>query len=217
MPIDIEKLTNTLLEGEEDHAWELIENKAELMENSHLTFEVLTSAMQLVGKLWEENKITVADEHLATTTCDYVLSRYAYTKKKSKQSPNGKRALFLCIDQEQHYLGLKMISLLFEEHGWETRLLGANLPLEYAVHTVKKWQPSVVGISVAILYHAEQLKNYVSELGTLQSQPEILVGGRLASNYDLTKYCSENTVLVPGLKEIKLWLEEQKGDVSNHG
>lgn len=217
MPIDIKRLTNFLLEGDEDQAWELIEAEAGLIESSHLTFEVLTSAMQLVGKLWEENKITVADEHLATTTCDFVLSRYAYMKKKSKQASNGRRALFLCIDQEQHYLGLKMISLLFEEYGWETRLLGANLPLEYAVSTVKKWQPSVVGISLAILYHADQLKTYVTELSKLSSNPEILVGGRLASNYDLSKYCSTKAVLVPGLDEIKLWLEEQEGDVSNHG
>ncbi|WP_377891909.1 B12-binding domain-containing protein [Alkalihalobacillus sp. R86527] len=217
MPVDIKQLTDFLLEGNEDQAWELVESEAELFDSSHLAFEVLTSAMQFVGKLWEENEITVADEHLATTTCDFVLSRYAYAKKKSKQPSNGKRALFLCIDQEQHYLGLKMISLLFEEYGWETRLLGANLPLEYAVDTAKKWQPSVVGISVALLYHADQLSNYVSELGDLSTPPEILVGGRLASNYDLSKYCSEKTVLVPGLKEIKLWLEEKKGDDSNHG
>lgn len=217
MPVDIKQLTDLLLEGNEDKAWELIETESELFDSSYLAFEVLTHAMQLVGKLWEENEITVADEHLATTTCDYVLSRYAYAKKKWKQPSNGKRALFLCIDQEQHYLGLKMISLLFEEYGWDTRLLGANLPLEYAVDTASKWQPSVVGISVAILYNADQLSRYVTELGDLSNQPEILVGGRLASMYDLSKYCSTDTVLVPDLKEIKLWLEEQKGDGPNHG
>jgi methanogenic corrinoid protein MtbC1 len=37
------------------------------------------------------------------------------------------------VENEQHYIGLKMISLLFEEHGWESRMLGANLPSEYTV------------------------------------------------------------------------------------
>lgn len=217
MPIDIKRLTNDFLEGNEDNAWDRIEEDDELMENSHLTFEALTSAMQYIGKLWEENKISVADEHLATTTCDFVLSRYAYTKKLSKAPSNGRRALFLCIDQEQHYLGLKMISLLFQEYGWETKLLGANLPLEYAIDTTKKWQPSVVGISIAILYHAEKLKEYVTEIESLSTQTEVLVGGRLAGMYDLSNFCSEDTTLVPSLEEVKIWLEKQKNGVSSHG
>lgn len=210
MTIDIQQLTNDFLEGEQDLAWERIAEQKDLMEKSHLTYEVLTKAMQQVGKLWEENEISVADEHLATTTCDYVLSRYAYTRKLTSDNKDGPRALFLCIEKEQHYLGLKMISLLFQEYGWQTKLFGANLPLEHVIDTVENWNASVVGISVSIMSHVERLNHYVTELEGLEKIPEVLVGGRLAAQYDLSKYCSEQTMLVPNLDQVRLWLEKRK-------
>ncbi|WP_242688444.1 cobalamin-dependent protein [Bacillus sp. Cs-700] len=215
MSIDIVSLTDDFLEGDQDKAWERITEQSELMDNSHLAFEALTKAMQRVGKLWEENEISVADEHLATTTCDYVLSRYAHFRKITNKNENGPKALFLCIEQEQHYLGLKMISLLFQEYGWQTKLFGANLPLEYAIEKTEKWGASVVGISVAILYHAERLNRYVTELEALENPPEVLVGGRLTSQYNLSKYCSEHTTLVPDLHRVREWLEERKGSMNN--
>ncbi|MFP3488747.1 B12-binding domain-containing protein, partial [Staphylococcus sp. SIMBA_130] len=96
MSIDIVSLTDDFLEGDQDKAWERITEQSELMDNSHLAFEALTKAMQRVGNLWEENEISVADEHLATTTCDYVLSRYAHFRKITNKNENGPKALFLC-------------------------------------------------------------------------------------------------------------------------
>ena len=215
MGIDIAKLTGDFFEGDQDQAWERINEYSELMENSHLAFEVLTQAMQRIGKLWEENEISVADEHLATTTCDYVLSRYAHSRKLTSKNVDGPKALFLCIEEEQHYLGLKMISLLFQEYGWQTKLFGANLPLEYALEKTEKWGASVVGISVSILYHVERLNRYVTELESLPNPPEVLVGGRLTSQYNLSKYCSKQTTLVPDLNHVRQWLEERKGSVRN--
>ncbi|MDP4553249.1 cobalamin B12-binding domain-containing protein [Alkalihalobacillus macyae] len=211
MTIDIQHLTNDFLEGDQDRAWDRITEQKILMEDSHLTYEALTKAMQRVGKLWEENEISVADEHLATTTCDYVLSRYAYTRKLTSKNTNGPRALFLCIEQEQHYLGLKMISLLFQEYGWQTKLFGANLPLEHVIDTVEKWDASVVGISVSIMSHVERLNHYVTELEGLEKTPEVIVGGRLAAQIDLSKYCSNETIVVPNLDQVRLWLENRKG------
>ncbi|WP_371018852.1 cobalamin B12-binding domain-containing protein [Pseudalkalibacillus sp. JSM 102089] len=213
MAINIEMLTDDFLEGDQNQAWERIMDHSELMENSYLTFEVLTQAMHRIGILWEENKISVADEHLATTTCDYVLSRYAHYRKMANRNSEGPKALFLCIEQEQHYLGVKMISLLFEEYGFQTKLFGANLPLEYTLDQAKKWGASVVGISVSIRHHAERLNRYVTELEGLPHSPEIIVGGRLASQYDLSSYCSEQTKLVADLHQVREWLESWKDSV----
>ncbi|WP_397351496.1 B12-binding domain-containing protein [Paenibacillus sp. Y412MC10] len=37
----------------------------------------LAPAMRYVGSLWEQNLITVANEHLASCVCDILLTRYA--------------------------------------------------------------------------------------------------------------------------------------------
>ncbi|MCM3708063.1 MULTISPECIES: cobalamin B12-binding domain-containing protein [Cytobacillus] len=198
-----ETFASLLLEGNAGKVWE------EIRKYPHLTrIEVyqnlITPAMQHIGHLWETNQITVADEHLATATCDFVLSKLAYQHEK-RSSPQ--KAMFLCLDGEQHYIGLKMVNSLFEEHGWETKYFGPSLPLEYALKTAKEWKPSVIGMSVSIVYHLPKLKEYAEAFAKLPHKPAVILGGRLAGKYDLLPYSSDRTVILKDLPETKNWLQ----------
>lgn len=198
-----EILAALLLEGNYAKVWQ------NLQKHSHLSRvevyqNLITPAMQHIGHLWETNQITVADEHLATATCDFVLSKLAYQREKSQ---TGKRAMFLCLDGEQHYIGLKMVNSLFEEDGWETKYFGPSLPLEYALTTAKDWKPSVIGMSVSIVYHLPKLKEYAEAFAKLPHKPAVILGGRLAGKYDLLPYCSDRTVILKDLPETKDWLQ----------
>ncbi|TLS34953.1 cobalamin B12-binding domain-containing protein [Pseudalkalibacillus caeni] len=208
---DVQELTKQLLAGDQDAAWDIIDNQIEQGQDSlQIYHSLITEAMRRIGELWEKDEITVADEHLATTTCDFILTRYHFVKKKEfKQTDYPRRkALFLCLEQEQHYIGLKMVALLFEEYGWETRLLGANLPLEYAEKIAEDWEPEVIGLSLTIVYHAERLEQYVKALESLKHQPTIMVGGRLTSAYDFSLYCSTETRILKCLEDIEAFLQE---------
>jgi methanogenic corrinoid protein MtbC1 len=125
----IERLTELFLSGNQDEAWNIVWKKRQQGFDTFYIFQQFISvSMAQIGMMWEEDEISVADEHLATTTCDYVLSRYQlYIRQEVVK--NEKKGLFLCIENEQHFLGVKMISILFEEHGWQTQLLGADSPL----------------------------------------------------------------------------------------
>ncbi|WP_226670118.1 B12-binding domain-containing protein [Metabacillus litoralis] len=211
MAWNVEEFASYLLIGDEDMAWDItikaIERDAGRTE---LFEELITKAMQYIGYLWENDQITVADEHLATSTCEYILARFHnYMKKEQKLRLFAeKKALFLCLENEQHTIGLKMASQLFEEYGWKTQLLGANLPLEYALQSASKWKPDVIGLSFSIWYHAEILAKYIQALEDLPHKPVVIVGGRLLSNYDFSSYCSDKTCLFPSLNELKGWLME---------
>ncbi|WP_245947311.1 cobalamin B12-binding domain-containing protein [Bacillus taeanensis] len=109
-------------------------------------------------------------------------------------------------------LGLKMTALLFEEYGWDTRLLGANLPLEYAKDIAEQWQPDVIGLSVTIPYFTQRLPQYIETLSEMTST--VLVGGRLVSMYDFSAYCNEKTKLATDLCEISNWLNSYKVGVT---
>jgi methanogenic corrinoid protein MtbC1 len=207
-----ETLASFLLEGDSEKVWEHIH------EHQHLSrLEVyqnlITPAMQHIGFLWETNKITVADEHLATAICDFVLSKLAYNRDKID---SGQKAMFLCLDGEQHYIGLKMVNSLFEENGWETKYYGPSLPLEYALKTALEWKPNVIGLSVSIVYHLPKLKEYAAEFAKLLHKPAVLLGGRLAGKYDLVPYCAEDTVILRDLPETMEWLKNyQAGGQQN--
>ncbi|WP_424237885.1 cobalamin B12-binding domain-containing protein [Bhargavaea ginsengi] len=198
-----ETLASCLLEGDVDKAWACIRNYPETARPA-IYHNLLTPAMRHIGHLWETNEITVADEHLATATCDFVLSKLSFNRRKD--STAGK-AMLLCLDGEQHYLGLKMADSLFQEQGWETRYFGPSLPLEYALQTAESWKPDVIGLSVSIVYHLPKLKEYTEAFSQLPGSPTVLIGGRLTGMYDLRPYGSANTVILQDLPETERWIQ----------
>lgn len=211
------ELSQHLLEGNQEAAWQIIDAERKAGKNSLLIYESLvTNAMRHIGYLWETNKITVAAEHLATSTCDFLLARYLWQKQRDLAAPpNGKKAMFLCVENEQHYLGLKMSSQLFTEAGWETRFHGPNLPLEYVKKAALDWKPDAICISFSILYHAEHLEPYIKELEKLPNRPAILVGGRLLDKYEFSRHGSERTIFIKNLEGVKDWLDRHPHGVKS--
>lgn len=114
-----------------------------------------------------------------------------------------------------HYLGLKMVKILFEENGWNTLYFGPNLPLEYVIKKAGTWKPNVIGLSVSIVYHLPQLQNYIRELSQLPGMPRILLGGRMAGKYNL--FSSEkHTEIFEDLNVLEDWLKQNgKGEKDN--
>lgn len=107
-----------LLAGDEDTAWDSVCRLSEAGYDSIFLYEnIFTKAMSQIGLLWEENKVTVAEEHLATSTCGFVLTRYHHYMRKWRKPKKGKSIMFLCLDQEHHDLGIKMCACLLEESG----------------------------------------------------------------------------------------------------
>lgn len=208
------ELANYFLQGNHSAALTLLSKKKHLP-SSQVFHQFITPAMQYIGELWEENRITVADEHLATGVCDFVLSRlYDW---QGADTDNGKKVMLLCIEGEQHDIGLKMASTLFVEHGWEVKFFGPNLPLEYAIQTAREWKPDAIALSVSIVYHLSKLKSYRDEFAALPNRPKMIIGGRLVRMYDLSPYCAEETVFVEDITSLTHWLETPKLQGVNHG
>lgn len=190
----------------------MIEQHAQAGRDSLFIYqELITGAMRYVGELWEHNEITVADEHLATSVCEFVLSRYHFTNKPSVK--HNKKAMFLCVEDELHDIGQRIVGCLFEELGWDVRFLGASLPLEHALSKAAQWQPDVIGLSVSIVYNLPKLTPYIEAFHQLEPAPRILVGGRLVSKFDLAPYCGEQTVLLGDLPHVHTWLTEHHHEV----
>ncbi|GAE37351.1 cobalamin B12-binding domain-containing protein [Halalkalibacter akibai] len=208
------QLAHAFLQGDIHGSWMIIQEHVNAGMNSYYIYEqLLTKAMQYIGTLWEENDITVADEHIATGVCDFVLSRYAFPKVQSHQEH--RRAMFFCLEGEEHYLGLKMVHSLFKEEGWNCRYLGPNLPLEYALYTIQNFKPDVVGMSLSLSTQLPQLKIYLDAFDQLTEQPEILIGSRLGSTIN-TNFLSmyKNIQFVNSLQDVRLWFEDDALQIS---
>lgn len=195
-----------LLNGDEHSAVKLIKAHSRLS-RLELFDEIFTPAMRHVGTLWENNEITVADEHLASVVCDFIVTAL-FPSMHHSASLGRKKAMLMCVEGEQHYLGLKMVNSLFEQYGWETHYLGPNMPLAYAVKKAELWKPEVICLSISIVYHLPNIKKYVDALSALPNHPAILIGGRIVNQYDLHPYCSSQTEIMYDIKATENWLRK---------
>lgn len=149
------------------------------MEVRTLYLQVFQPAMHEIGRLWQENRITVADEHLATAITQLAMSRL-YEEMFAGRTDAGPLLVAACAEDERHELGLRMICDLLELDGWDTVFLGASVPVEDLVRMVKERRPEVVALSASITPHLARVREAVQAIrGAMpEGGPVIAIGGR---------------------------------------
>jgi len=142
-----------------------------------LQLDVVQSAQYEIGRLWQENMISIAQEHLATGISQLVLAHlYEYLPR---QEAIGPRALVACVLGELHDMGARIAADHFEIRGYDVRFLGASVPRESLVQMVKKERPDVVALSASMTKHLVAARDTVGDLCALGHRGlSIAVGGR---------------------------------------
>lgn len=142
---------------------------------------IIQPAMYEIGALWQRNRITVAQEHLATAITQHAMA--AAFARADFADPLQRRAMFACVPANQHSLGLRMVSDAFEISGWDVQFLGADVSVNDLLAQVDLWKPEFLGISLSLPSHIKTARLLTQTLRTeLGTQcPAILAGG-LATN-----------------------------------
>ncbi len=140
-----------------------------------LHLDVIQAAQQEIGRLWQENHISVAQEHLATAISQLALS-HLY-RHLPRDPDNGRTVLLSCVEGELHELGARMASDFLEMAGFEVRFLGANVPTEHLVREVRESKPDLLALSVTMSYHVPALRKAVAAVREVAPGLPIAVGG----------------------------------------
>lgn len=144
-----------------------------------LYVDVVQPAMREIGRLWEENVLTVAEEHVATAITQAAMARM-FERVFVWRDVRTPRLLAACAEDERHQMGLRMLCDLLELDGWETTYLGASVPVESLIDFVRKHNPDAVAISATIAPHIPRVRDAIAAIRSadLPKQPVIAVGGR---------------------------------------
>lgn len=140
---------------------------------------VFEPAQHEVGRLWQRNKITVAEEHFCTAATQMIMSQlYPYIFQGGKRKEH--RLVATCVEGEMHEIGVRMVADLLEMAGWDTYYLGANTPLKSILDTLKQLKPDLLAVSAAIHFNIPAVKELIETIHSTPNLPEvkILVGGR---------------------------------------
>ncbi|WP_175986871.1 B12-binding domain-containing protein [Bacillus sp. Marseille-Q1617] len=198
--------TKAILKGDVQSVTELYSSSIQSKVDPLTFYEsVVKPSMYRIGDLWEKNQITVAEEHLATATLKYLLANVYTPYEVSDRRPKG---LLFCIEGEQHSLGLELANEIFKEQHWNTRYLGANVPIKDAATFVRAWKPQAIALSIGMTTAIPHLKHCLEEIEKVQPDIKILVGGRLISQYNLDFLKRESIITFDDLRELNDYLKE---------
>jgi methanogenic corrinoid protein MtbC1 len=137
---------------------------------------VLTPAMYEVGRLWQTRQINEAEEHY----CSHVTQTTLAILTSEVNTPRIRRAVVgLCIGQERHEVGIRMVTDCFALHGWDAVCLGSNVPGRNIESILGTWNPDVVALSATMTYHLAELNEVIRAIkNTRGKSPYVVVGGR---------------------------------------
>ena len=137
--------------------------------------DVFQDALYEVGRLWETNAITVAQEHMATAVTQYVMA-HVFGRIQPPRVTRGV-AIMTGVPGELHHVGALMVSDMLEANGWQVQFLGSNLPIPAVVAAIAEAKPELLGISVTMLFNLHHATRLIAEARRADGQIKVMVGG----------------------------------------
>jgi CheY-like chemotaxis protein len=141
-----------------------------------LYLNLFQRAMYRIGDLWEQHRIPVAVEHLATAITERLL---ALVHPRIFSGPFRERlAIIACVAGEFHQLGGRMVADLFEMNGWRAHFLGADTPLADLLGMIDARKPDLLGLSLTIYSNLPSLLRALDAVKGAHPDLPVLVGGQ---------------------------------------
>ena len=166
-----------LLQGNRQNASRLILDAVENGENiKNIYTQIFQRSQYEIGRLWQTNQISVAQEHFCTAATQMIMSQlypYIFTGERKDR-----RMVVSCVGGELHEIGARMVADFFEMNGWDTYFLGANTPPESILRTVEERRADVLALSATMTFHIGKVTSIIRDLRASDvHQTRVLVGG----------------------------------------
>jgi methanogenic corrinoid protein MtbC1 len=141
---------------------------------------VVAPALYRIGTLWERGEISVAHEHLATQISLRVLALLRELFRVATQRAEH-RVMLAAVEGEHHVVALQMAADLLDYAGYESIMLGPDVPVAVLADIVSEHTPSIVAFTLTMSAAAIQLPRAVAAIEDANPQAAVIVGGRGAA------------------------------------
>ena len=131
------------LEGARHHVRSLLARYSP----QHVILSILAPAQAEIGRRWEDNQITVADEHVATSITDAVLAQLGAATPLPSHDAS---IAVCCVEGDWHVVPARMAAELLRAEGFGVRFLGGSLPADHLERYLAEMQPVAVCLSCSL-------------------------------------------------------------------
>lgn len=173
---------------------------------SDFWLKIITPALYKIGDLWENSKITVGEEHTATSLCQMVMS--SYYSEVIKHVENKPTIVAITSPNELHQVGLRMLADTLELSGYPVEFLPPNSTVEQIVETIEEEEAVMLIISTTLKGNLEATKEIITKIRHHNNNKTLIIVGGQAyyGNETLRDYVNAD-YLVSTVDEITKIIE----------
>ena len=167
-----------------------------------VTDRLLTPLMKELGERWANKRGSVAEEHFFGF---YLRNKLGARFHHRSQVQNGPRLLLACLPGDLHEIGLLLFALDACDQGFQTVLLGANMPLEELPAALIKTKSDALVLSGVIEPEEKVISEQLPRLVSDVSVPVFLGGGIAARGFDRLRKSGVRLIgkdVATGIKQI---------------
>jgi methanogenic corrinoid protein MtbC1 len=111
--------------------------------------QIIAPGLRLVGDLWQQGEISLADEYIATEISMRVLA----LEREARRVAHARvmhRVMLATPAGDQHVVALRIVSDLLRDAGYEILMLGADVPPDALAQSARHYRPQVICVSATI-------------------------------------------------------------------
>lgn len=172
------QLLTAMINADRSAAAALVEQAlAEGIDPRQVIAEILDPAIVRLGRLWEEEAMSLAQNFVASKIAEDTLLRCI--PDQADNSPGKGAVVIGNIEDDFHSLGRKTVGLFLAAAGWEVHDLGNDVPAEELLAKALEVNACVIGASAMMQTTAlniRKLRQLIDE-GGLSSRIKLAVGG----------------------------------------
>ena len=123
---------------------------------------VFQAAQREMGRRWQLNQVSVAQEHFSTAATQLIMSDL-YDRVFAAERC-GRTVVVTSVAGDLHELGARMVADFFEMEGWDTVYLGANAPADDVVDTLRDQGADGLAVSATMTPHVKAAADLVARV-----------------------------------------------------
>ena len=169
-----DELTSALLHSDLDQADRLLGEMLAFYSPEELTLQIIGPALNEIGEAWEQGRINIATEHLAT---NYLRHRMLLWMGTAPRSRDVSPIILACPLDEWHEGSLLMLGVLLRRQGWPVAYLGQNMPFPDLATYIQLIQPGAVVLVAMSEGTARTLADWPHWITQSEGKPLVTYGG----------------------------------------
>ena len=181
----LERYLDALLQGDRKQCRSVIEETLQSGTPANSVYvDIIWPIMVEIDKLLRSDKITPAQEHLATRINRTIVDQLQ--NKLPRRPGKQKKIVVCCALNELQELGAQIMADLFESDGWEVKFLGGGLTNDDILAYTNEYGPDILLIYGTMPKQAPGIRQLIDTIKGVNAWPNmrIMVSGGLFNRAD---------------------------------